>query len=466
MADVGAASLAAKAAAEAIANKLVQEHQDNGTVAGIGGGAQGLMAQPQQQFMPQQQYHVGQQDDLTNKRKFPGENGSVEIGEEGPMRKRFADNVQLNPMQQQQQHPLPAYPAQQIQPQAIAPQASLGGGEVGFIDIPEKLVGKLIGRGGETIQTVEKTTGCKLQVEHNSHSDPRRVSISGNSLAQVENTKKMIQNMIEGGPIVSGGGVGPGGLPHPTVGQPGAGSAGLGGDVRIVVPCQQAMVGRVIGRQGDTIRALQQASQAKIVVNQDFPDGVPREVHISGKADAVERAENMIKDLINGNASSVQSVIIKHGIGETRVMDCLKNMVGKVIGKGGETIKNLQRETGASVQIDQTSQPCKITITGMPGNVEKAIEQLTMVMYAPPGQYPGSQGDALGSMGSSQSFQPNYGYNPQQPYAAYAAQPQGAAAGAPAPVYQQYNQKQTKKNPQEPQYGQMHGCQRLTKDGV
>ena len=40
----------------------------------------------------------------------------------------------------------------------------------------------------------------------------------------------------------------------------------------------QGIVGRVIGRGGETIRALQQASQAHIVVEQNFPEGVPRKV--------------------------------------------------------------------------------------------------------------------------------------------------------------------------------------------
>lgn len=47
-------------------------------------------------------------------------------------------------------------------------------------------------------------------------------------------------------------------------------------------------------------------------------------------------------------------------------------MVGRVIGKGGETIKALQKQTGATVQIEQTGDPCKVTISGLPPAVDRA----------------------------------------------------------------------------------------------
>ncbi len=65
-------------------------------------------------------------------------------------------------------------------------------------------------------------------------------------------------------------------------------------------------------------------------------------------------------------------LLLQYGAGVTRDLDCPKEMVGRVIGKGGETIKAMQREFQANIQIDQTSLPMKITISGQPASVERA----------------------------------------------------------------------------------------------
>eukprot|EP01023_Acetabularia_acetabulum_P000723 TRINITY_DN10294_c0_g1_i4.p1 TRINITY_DN10294_c0_g1~~TRINITY_DN10294_c0_g1_i4.p1 ORF type:complete len:441 (+),score=100.12 TRINITY_DN10294_c0_g1_i4:194-1516(+) len=275
------------------------------------------------------------------------------------------------------------------------------------IDVPEKLVGKLIGRNGETISFVEKSTRTKLQVEHNSKCDPKRVSISGTTSAQIEQAKALIREVIDS-------------------------NVGPGQDLKRVIQCDQSMVGRVIGRAGDTIRALQQASSAKIVVNQEFPDGIPREVVISGKIDAVSRAEIMVNELIGGESQSVQQVIMKHGLGETQYIECPKGLVGRVIGKGGDTIKNLQRDTGASVQIDQSVNPCKITVNGMRGSVDKAVGQLYSIMQGNVGSQQGyGQQSNMGIQGGPTPTIPMGGYS------GYGAFPSGAMPNGYVAFYPQ-----------------------------
>ena len=82
----------------------------------------------------------------------------------------------------------------------------------------------------------------------------------------------------------------------------------------------QGIVGRIIGRGGETIRALQQASQAHIVVDQNYPEGQPRRVNISGRQDAVDRAAKMVQELISGEPGSAQSIIQKVLLGPRDAM--------------------------------------------------------------------------------------------------------------------------------------------------
>jgi len=63
---------------------------------------------------------------------------------------------------------------------------------------------------------------------------------------------------------------------------------------------------------------------------------------------------------------------MQYGAGVSKVIECNKSIVGRVIGKGGDTIKTLQRNFGANIQIDQSTDPMKITIAGQPGSVEAA----------------------------------------------------------------------------------------------
>jgi len=57
-------------------------------------------------------------------------------------------------------------------------------------------------------------------------------------------------------------------------------------------------------------------------------------------------------------------------------VDCPKDLVGRVIGRGGETINDLQARSGTRIQIDQQvpdGTPCKISITGPEPNVQTAV---------------------------------------------------------------------------------------------
>eukprot|EP00891_Asterochloris_glomerata_P001697 jgi/Astpho2/1697/fgenesh1_pg.00032_%23_37_t len=54
-------------------------------------------------------------------------------------------------------------------------------------------------------------------------------------------------------------------------------------------------------------------------------------------------------------------------------LDCPRARVGRVIGKGGETIKALQQYTGAMIQIDQSVEPTRVTIAGSAQSLQLAL---------------------------------------------------------------------------------------------
>ena len=70
----------------------------------------------------------------------------------------------------------------------------------------------------------------------------------------------------------------------------------------------------------------------------------------------------------------------QYGAGITREVACPKSMVGRVIGKGGETIKALQKNFGANIQIDQSTEPMKVTVSGQPQAVELALSAVQEII--------------------------------------------------------------------------------------
>ena len=87
---------------------------------------------------------------------------------------------------------------------------------------------------------------------------------------------------------------------------------------------------------------------------------------------------------------------LQYGAGVTKEIICPKNMVGRVIGKGGETIKALQKNFGCNIQIDQTIEPMKVTVAGQPGPVESAAAAVTEIINGG-NPYLGPPGGAGGS---------------------------------------------------------------------
>lgn len=75
-----------------------------------------------------------------------------------------------------------------------------------------------------------------------------------------------------------------------------------------------------------------------------------------------------------------KSVLVQHGGGISRALHCPKQMVGRVIGKGGETIKALQNASGARIQIDQSTDPMLVTLTGSEDAVARAEASVTDII--------------------------------------------------------------------------------------
>ena len=138
--------------------------------------------------------------------------------------------------------------------------------------------------------------------------------------------------------------------------------------------CPQSMVGRIIGRGGETIKSLQATSGAHVAIDQSGAEGEPKRVTISGTRKSVDAASELVENLLLGTGAMGGMLVIPGQI--TRSIECPKERVGKIIGRGGETIRGIQAATGARLQIDQTRQPCVVMMAG----AEACVDACTQVV--------------------------------------------------------------------------------------
>jgi len=131
----------------------------------------------------------------------------------------------------------------------------------------------------------------------------------------------------------------------------------------VEAPTQQ--IAHVIGLRGEHLALLNAQSGATITVIHGTQRGrgkVPMSrLDIQGEQRAVRRAAENLE----ARLSAVRS---------PRRVSCERAVIGKVIGRNGERVKEIQEISGASVQVDQRFDPCVVEISGPPAKLLKAEE--------------------------------------------------------------------------------------------
>ncbi|XP_020211025.1 far upstream element-binding protein 2 [Cajanus cajan] len=223
-------------------------------------------------------------------------------------------------------------------------------------------------------------------------------------------------------------------------------------------------VGVIIGKAGETIKYLQLQSGAKIQVTRDMdadPNSPTRMVELMGTPEAIACAEKLINEVLAEAESGGSGIVARRLTGQSGSdefsMKIPNNKVGLIIGKGGETIKNMQASTGARIQViplhlppGDPSTERTLKIDGTPEQIESAKQLVNQVISgenrprnpAMSGGYPqqGYQSRPPSNWAPPAPMQqPGYGYMqpgaysgpspqynmPQAPYAGYPPQQPG-----------------------------------------
>ncbi|KAL7624488.1 hypothetical protein AAE478_006053 [Parahypoxylon ruwenzoriense] len=254
-----------------------------------------------------------------------------------------------------------------------------------MIEIESSLVGLIIGRQGENLRRVESETACRVQfMSPSSEPGPyRQCKITGPRARRAE-AKTAINRIIEDSGM---GALARAGLDKPQhvrreATTPGQSALRDGEDcMQIMVP--DRTVGLIIGRGGETIRDLQERSGCHInIVGESKSVNGLRPVNLIGPHSAAAQAKELILEIVdsdsrnvNQNATDNKSHPPKKNdhsrdnsqVSTDKINDSIyvpSEAVGMIIGKGGETIREMQNTTGCKINVSQS--------TG-PGEVEREI---------------------------------------------------------------------------------------------
>ncbi|XP_037111597.1 far upstream element-binding protein 2 isoform X2 [Syngnathus acus] len=247
--------------------------------------------------------------------------------------------------------------------------------------VPDSMVGLVIGRGGEHINKIQRESGCKVQIAHDSAGlSDRSVSLTGSPDA-IKRAKGLIDE------IISRGHDSPNGQ--------------TGSMQEMVIPAGKA--GLIIGKGGETIKQLQERAGVKMILIQDGsqPPNVDKPLRIIGDPFKVQQAKEMVNEILReregfGDRNEYGSRIGGSGID----IGVPRHAVGVIIGRSGEMIKKIQSDAGVKIQFkpDDGTGPEKMAhITGPPDQCQHAASIITDLIQSIRTRDDGGQGGPPGA---------------------------------------------------------------------
>ncbi len=145
-------------------------------------------------------------------------------------------------------------------------------------------------------------------------------------------------------------------------------------------------VGRVIGKGGEMIRDLQARSACRIDVDQNVPPGQPRLITYRGTRKTIDFAKQLVHMLCQENVNEADLPL---GEAKREFLVVPASSVGKIIGRGGEMIRELQSRSQAKIQVDHRgasgldASQKQVTMTGSELAVVKAKEMVLFLVANP-----------------------------------------------------------------------------------
>jgi len=261
------------------------------------------------------------------------------------------------------------------------------GAEISIL-VMDRDIGRVIGKGGETVKNIRKESGANIDIPKAVNAYDRVIFVKG-SVTEISKAIQMIVTIAsEDNPMIS-------------------------------ILAEQRSIGALIGKQGANIKQIREDTQANIHIgNECLGNSTQIQIKISGDAEAVSKAIELVVTDVADGTNLVRVPYIPSGVGnlgnhslnssgvggmyhasqvmplQNQIVESTpsffkiettitvpKKLIGKIIGRGGNNINTVRRQSGAQINIstreeDADSTESKITITGQRKSIELACSML------------------------------------------------------------------------------------------
>eukprot|EP00117_Sycon_ciliatum_P047467 scpid75486/ scgid33905/ Far upstream element-binding protein 1; DNA helicase V len=275
-------------------------------------------------------------------------------------------------------------------PPPLAPPSGSGNKATQEVAVSESLMGMVMGKGGETIRRLQSESGARIQTGEAGQGSERILTITGDAENVVKARMLLEQLLNESGAsgrpkTASSSG------PVMTVSNS---AAAAGTDIfDMMLPANK--VGLVIGKGGETIKRLQAESGCVMFVVQDGPSPGEKPLRIQGTPQTIEHARVLVNELLN--SSDMPPGANAPGLR----MDVPREVVGVVIGRGGENVRRIHNETGVRIQFQPDSgEKTRTAVLSGPAENLAAAQKIILDVMSERNQG-GSGGSSIPNAGGS-----------------------------------------------------------------
>jgi len=195
------------------------------------------------------------------------------------------------------------------------------------IDVRREDIGKVIGKGGSVLRSIEEESGAKISIDR----ERCKIRVTSEEASSTHVAYSLINRILN--------------------------------PPSLTIEFDKKMAGRIIGPRGSTVKQIQNESQTRLSI--DTEAGT---IKITAESESrIRVAENMILTILHP---------------PTLLITCDPKYFGRIIGPRGSTIKNISSQSGARVSLDQKNGTIEI-VGDEEIQVRRARSMISEIIQAP-----------------------------------------------------------------------------------